>query len=158
MTPLAPVETRYIDIASPDWCWSRLADADEGRLSYSTSRGQVSLAVPYAVTNEQITIPMASFNDAGWLAVDSEATLEVIGTQSNLGWLVRATGIAHRAGLPSAWKRMNSRQCHPAAGSAWPPGGASEWLMLPEVRLRGYCEICITREPGGPGAHQGVGP
>jgi len=124
---LAHVETRIIDICPPGWCWSRLAEADEGVLTFTTPQGRVALTVPYTVTDQQIAIPMATFDPAVLSAADGEATLEVIGVATeNQRWLVRATGTAQPAGSPGA------------------PG--SDWLMLPPIRLRGYYETSIRWE------------
>ena len=114
MTSSSPADTRIFDIGPPEWCWSRLADAEEGILSYATVRGRVALAVPYAVANRRLTIPLGAFNRTGWSAVDAEATLEVSGADADdRRWMVRATGTAQRA----------------EAG-----------LVLPVVRLRGCYE------------------
>lgn len=145
MTSSPQADTRTVDIAPADWCWSRLTDADEGLLSYSTPDGRVALTVPYAVTNQQITIPLAPFNCTGWSAVEQESTLEVIGAEAeNLRWIVRATGIAQRAGGRSnVLSRPISRRSHPAAGPGWPPIAGSEWLVLSAVHLSGYYETAL---------------
>jgi len=140
-------EMRLTYIGAPGWCWSHLADAEEGVLSYSTPRGPVALAVPYAVTNHQITIPMAPFNDTGWLATDGEATLEVTGTDSeDMRWRVRATGLARRAASWSA-ASIIARQSHPAAGNGCPSVAPADGLVLPSARVRGSYQ---TRSPEAP--------
>lgn len=73
-----PMGDRIIDIGPPEWCWSHLSDADEGTLSFRTSRGLITVAVPYTIA-DQITIPVAPFNDTAWLATPRVATLEVTG-------------------------------------------------------------------------------
>jgi hypothetical protein len=101
----------------------------------------VTLAVPYIVAGGQITIPLATFNDTGLLAVEAETTLEVTGTEDGGGrWLVRATGVARRAAGPSDLNLAVARRCHPATGSACPGHALSGWLVLPAVRIRGYHE------------------
>ena len=126
MTSLAQAETRIIDICPPGWCWSRLAEAEEGILSYATPLGRVTLAVPYAVSNQQLAISIAPSNTTMWSPADGEATLEVIGVAAeNQRWLVRATGTPQRAGRPNA------------------PG--SDWLILPPARLRGFYETSLQR-------------
>jgi len=101
----------------------------------------VTLAVPYIVASGQITIPLATVNDTGWLAVGAESTLEVTGTEDGgRRWLVRATGVAQRAAGSSDLDLAVARRSHPAAGSACSGHSSSGWLVLPTVRLRGYHE------------------
>lgn len=136
---------RIIDVGPPEWCWSRLRDAEEGILSYATPRGRLGLAVPYAAMDGLITIPMAPFNESGWLAADGEVALEVTGTDPDyLRWVVRATGRARRAAPPGA---PPAQRGHPAAGYGWPASAPSDRLVLHPVRLRGYYEILLTDEP-----------
>ena len=139
---LPQADSRIIDIAPASWCKTRLAGAEEGLLSYPSPHGRVALAVPYAVSDEQITIPLAPFNCTGWLAEEQEATLEVMGVDGeDVRWTVRATGTAQRAGSHgSALDRSVSRRSHPAAGTGWPAVVGSEWLVLTGFRLRGFYE------------------
>ena len=145
-------EPRIAYVGAPGWCWSRLADAEEGILSYSTARGPVAIAVPYAVTNQMITIPMAPFNDTGWLATDGEATLEVTGTDSeDMRWRVRATGLARRAASSGGASSMLARCSHPAAGNGCSSVVPSTGLVLPSPRVRGFYQTCTREAATSPG-------
>jgi len=124
MTSLTQAETRIIDICPPGWCWSRLAEANEGILSRATRHGRITLPVPYAIAHQEIAIPMATFTSGVWSAADGEATLEVTGDAAeNQRWLVRATGSVQRVRRTSAPE--------------------SDWLVLQPVRLRGFYETSV---------------
>jgi len=91
MTAPSAVDRHIIDIGPPQWCWSHLNGAAEGLLSYRTGRSAIALAVPYTITEKHVTIPVAPFNDAAWLAASGEATLEVTGLHGDgLRWVVRS--------------------------------------------------------------------
>ena len=132
MTSLTQAETRIIDICPPGWCWSRLAEADQGILSNATRHGRATLPVPYAIKHQQIAIPLAPVTSAIWSAAQGEATLGVIGDAAeDRRWLVRVTGSVQRSGQPNA------------------PG--PEWLVLTSVRLRGFYETFLRRACDGAG-------
>lgn len=103
MTTASHVDPRLIEVGPSHWCWTRLGSADEGILSFWMPRGRVTLAVPYSVADTiadgpEIIIGLAPINTTGWQAVDQQVALEITGADhENLRWLVRATGIAHRA-------------------------------------------------------------
>lgn len=129
--------SRLIDLATPDWCWARLSGASEGVLSYRGERRHSSLAVAYTLTDRQITIPVATFNDAGHLAAGNEVTLEVIGHfDGDLRWVVRATGFAEQVFLPDRSGRSRTRLKRPVHGA---PVGA-DGLLLTVSRIRGFEE------------------
>jgi hypothetical protein len=143
MTSL-PTGDRIIDIGPPEWCWGHLHDADEGILSYQTSRGRIGLAVPYTLADRQIIIPVAPFNDTAWLAAGGEATLEVNGSHGNgLRWVVRATGPVRRAGSMSPTSQDLAHRSHPANGPDRRPKAPSDRLVLPSARVRGFYETSL---------------
>jgi hypothetical protein len=138
MTVREPV-SRVIDIATPEWCWSRLSGTSEGCLSYRTERRQTNLAVLYALDGHQITIPIAAYNETGYLADHAEVTLEVNGsTVDGMVWTVRASG---RANLqPSDRPGVDaSRRGHPAYGEE----SSTDILNIPVVRIRGFYETSL---------------
>jgi hypothetical protein len=135
---------RIIDIGPPEWCWSHLSDADEGLLSYQTSRGPITLAVLYTIADQQITIPVAPFNDTAWLATGRDATLEVTGHgDDGLRWVVRATGPVKRTESMSPTRQEISRLSHPANGPNWRATASSDQLVLPSARVRGFYETSL---------------
>jgi hypothetical protein len=138
MSVPSQADLRIIDIGAPSWCWSQLGTEGVGILSYGSLRGRLSLAVPYAVRDRQITIPMGSFNAAGWLADGVESRLEVSGlTPDGLKWVVRATGTPQRLELPG---RARSRWMHPSNGVGDDFDKPSDWLVLWIPRVRGFYE------------------
>jgi hypothetical protein len=140
MSPQFQESRPIIDMGAPSWCWAQLGLEGEGILSYQASRGRTSLAVPYAVTDGRITIPLAGFNEAGWRASGTDTCLEVSGrTRDDRRWVVRATGTADRVEPDASAALAHARRVHPAnrsgsAGSPW------ERLYLREPRVRGYYE------------------
>ncbi|WP_375431852.1 hypothetical protein [uncultured Friedmanniella sp.] len=140
-----PLQTdvHVIDIGAPGWCWSRLGTTGEGILSYDGPRGRQSLAVPYTVTGRQIAIPLASFNDAGWLAAGNETRLEVSSRPGTQRWVVRATGMAERD--PAEPDRLAySRYVHPANNPGSNSAALSRRLVLVAPRVRGFYETTVT--------------
>jgi len=95
MTALLLTEHRLeID---PHWCWSRLAAAREGILSFSSSGRPMTLPVAYAVDRQRVIIAMTPGNIAGWRADGSKVSVEIAGSDQDCGrWFVRATGHVRR--------------------------------------------------------------
>lgn len=130
-----------IDIGAPGWCWSQLGTGGVGILSHGGSQGRLSLAVPYAVIGQQISVPLAVVNQAGWSAAGAESCLEVTGrTHDDLRWVVRATGLAERAHLPRQPGRAHAREMHPSNGLGYASEVPSDWLVLWTPRVRGFYE------------------
>ena len=145
MIPSSEPSHRTIDMEAPSWCWSHLGTGGEGILSYETSRGRRSLAVPYAVSGRQITIPLGWFNQTGWRAAGSDTRLEVSGrTPDDLRWVVRATGTAERMDSSDQSGLGQPLRIHPAngigSGAAQPPNQ----LSLKTPRMRGFCETTLS--------------
>ena len=143
MTSLPAAHRRIIDIGPPEWCWGHLRGADEGILSYQTSRGRIALVVPYTIAGQQITIPVAPFNDTAWLAAGGEATLEVTGIDdAGQRWVVRASGLVQAGSLRPTDQNF-ARRCHPANGPGWRSQAVSDRLVLPSARVRGFYETSL---------------
>ena len=137
MSSSSRTSPQIIDIGAPSWCWSQLGTVGEGILSYEASRGRVCLAVPYVVTDRQISIPLASFNETGWRAAGADTQLEVGGlTSDGLRWVVRATAVAERVDLFGQSSLARSRRLHPAngVGSASP----TDKLFLRDPLVGGF--------------------
>lgn len=133
-----------IDVGTAGWCWSRLGPGGEGILSYEASRGRRSLAVPYTVSGQEIAIPLAPFNDAGWLAVGTEAQLEVTGvTPDDLRWVVRVTASAERANPATSAGLAQSRRMHPSTSAGHGAVVGSDRLALRTPRVRGFYETPV---------------
>jgi hypothetical protein len=134
-----------IDIGAPSWCWSHLGAAGEGILSYQSPRGRSSLAVPYTVTGQQISMPLACFNSAGWSAAGAEVCLEISGlTPDGLRWVVRASGVAERDDQTWSPGLAYARRVHPAAKNDRTPTTAMDQLVLAAPRIRGFYETPLT--------------
>jgi len=145
MSSSSPTSVPIIDIAGPGWCWSQLGAAGEGILSYQDARGRTSLAVPYTVTDQQIAIPLAAFNETGWRAAGTDTQLEVTGlTDDDLRWVVRVTGTAERGHLPEPSGAAHSRRVHPANGAGPRSGEPWDRLHLREPRVRGFYETSLS--------------
>lgn len=148
MTTFSDPGSRVIDIGTPDWCWTQLATVSEGLLTYRSPRGRLSLVVPYTVAEDQIMIPMAPFNEPGWLAAGGEVTLEVMGAHdADLRWVVRASTVAVR--MPTATRTGGTlRPWHPSDG--FRPGSEQlDGLLLPAPRVRGFYQTSIHSSRGG---------
>jgi hypothetical protein len=141
MTSLSHPDSRVIDIASPEFCWSHLRAESEGRMSYRTPRRPTSLAVLYTLHNQEISIPVAAFNDTAHLAVGAEVTLEVTGSIRNGAlWTVRATGCAtlRTGGNPGCGGIPVSSE-HPVDRRA----SGMDHLLVPVLRIRGFYETSL---------------
>ncbi len=141
MTTPSTTSESVIDLGTPVWCWAHLRAGVEGILSYSGLRGRASLAVPYAVADREIAISLASFNETGLLAAGGTVTLEVSGIGAGgLRWVVRATGEASRAALPSPTDPSSLSRSHPAHGEGWVDDFHDVRLLMTRFRLRGFYE------------------
>jgi len=135
-------EESLVTVCSADRCRRYLRASAEGRLSYSTGRGPVTLVVPYIVGGlGSLLIPVAPFNEARQYVPGQEVTLEVTGSSPEfLQWVVRVTGTAGQkvllAGDDTA-SRMHG-------GTADPPPvptldhGELAVLVLPMSHVRGF--------------------
>jgi hypothetical protein len=97
--PSRAVETTaepLVRLCSDARCRRYLRTSTEGRLSYSTGRGPVTLVVPYILSGlGSLLIPVAPFNEARQYVPGRQVTLEVSGSSPEFDhWVVRVTGIA----------------------------------------------------------------
>lgn len=130
-------DAHVIDLATPDWCWSRLLGTTVGVLSSRGARGPLSLPVTYTVDDGRVLIPIESFSETAHLFAGRVLSLGLAGhAQDGLCWVVRATGVAHLS-LLAHGTLVACRSSHPAHGGA--PHG-SDALLLAVDRLRGYFE------------------
>jgi hypothetical protein len=130
-----------VRLCSADRCRRYLRASSEGRLSYSTGRGPVTLVVPYIVGGlGSLLIPVAPFNEARQYVPGQEVTLEVSGSGDEfVQWTVRVTGTAGQKVLLTGEGLETPGQ--PA--DAPPPvptldNGELAVLVLPMTHVRGF--------------------
>jgi hypothetical protein len=135
-------EESLVTVCSADRCRRYLRASSEGRLSYSTGRGPVTLVVPFITGGlGSILIPVAPFNEARQYVPGQEVTLEVTGSSPEfLQWVVRVTG---RAGQQVLFRGDDGDSVLPDGPANPPPvplldSGELAVLVLPMNHVRGY--------------------
>ena len=131
-----------VTVCSADRCRRYLRASAEGRLSYSTGRGPVTLVVPYIVGGlGSLLIPVAPFNEARQYVPGQEVTLEVTGTSPEfVQWVVRVTGTAGQKVLlasDDAAPGMRGRTAGPPPVPTLDHGELAV-LVLPMSHVRGF--------------------
>jgi hypothetical protein len=128
------------------WCWSRLATAHEGTLSFEMRHGLINLPVPFAVHERRIIIALAPVNTTGWQAAGGAAALVVTGIDHrDLHWEVRASGHATRARADDHDARLlASSQDRPRLALDASP----HQLVLTSVDVRGRYATSPSSLPG----------
>jgi hypothetical protein len=144
MSTSFPMSFQIIDMGASSWCWTQLGAGGEGMLSFEDQRGRLSLAVLYAVTDAQISIPLASPDAVGWRAAGAETCLEVRGvTSDDVRWVVRATGTAEQADRSGSLGLARCRQLHPSNGRS-SSAASSDRLHLRKPRVRGFYRTSVV--------------
>jgi hypothetical protein len=130
-----------VRLCSADRCRRYLRASSEGRLSYSTGRGPVTLVVPYIVGGlGSLLIPVAPFNEARQYVPGQEVTLEVSGRSDEfVQWTVRVTGTAGQKVLLAG----EGTETGSGRADAPPPvptldNGELAVLVLPMTHVRGF--------------------
>jgi hypothetical protein len=135
-------EESLVTVCSADRCRRYLRASVEGRLSYSTGRGPVTLVVPYIVGGlGSLLIPVAPFNEARQYVPGQEVTLEVTGSSPEfVQWVVRVTGTAGQKVLLAGDDARPGMQGHPADPPPVPTldNGELAVLVLPMSHVRGF--------------------
>jgi len=133
-------EESLIRLCSPDRCRRYLRGASEGRLSYSTGRGPVTLVVPYIVGGlGSLLIPVAPFNEARQYVPGQEVTLEVSGSSDEfVQWIVRVTGTAGQKVLLTGESTQTGGQADARPPVPTLDNGELAVLVLPMTHVRGF--------------------
>jgi len=145
-----------VRVCSAARCRRFLRGSAEGRLSYLTGRGPVTLVVPYLVADlDSLLIPVAPFNEARQYVPGRTVTLEVRGTSAEFTqWVVRVSGTATETVVDAdLWSGRAALD--PPPGSAPVPAldsGEMAALELPLRQLRGFGVVAPrpvgTAQPG----------
>jgi hypothetical protein len=135
-------EDSIVRLCSADRCRRYLGASAEGRLSYSTGRGPVTLVVPYIVGGlGSLLIPVAPFNEARQYVPGQEVTLEVTGSSPEfVQWVVRVTGTAGQKVLLAGDGAVTRSEARPADPPPVPTldNGELAVLVLPMSHIRGF--------------------
>jgi hypothetical protein len=140
-SPSATPPRHREDGSADELAW--LASQHEGRLGYLSGRGQRSVVVQFAVTDNRVVIRLPEYHEAIGYASDQPVCLCVDGTSgpASHSASLEVRGRARRVDDP-----FDAADASDDQSESWPLGIHIHQLLLP------LTEVVLVPEPGPPGS------